>query len=394
MQFNSISIDELVKTITQQKKLVLNYCNLTMFDCNNLLELLRTNTQIKILSLDGNQLEDNIILQVAAISSLEELSLSENNVGDNGAQALANSQKLMTLYLNYNLLTHLGINFLTHSLSLTKLNLSQNTINDKAIEALAKAKRLKILYLDGCKLDDKKIKHLSENKILHELSLRLNKISNEGARYLARNTTLRLLDVSNNLIGNEGTRDFAQNENLGLLNINYNRVNDDGAIAFKDNQSLLLLQRVGNKISSNVDQELTNRIDANIARIEKARESYITIVIMFAIFKLRNNKNKLFCLADELLINILSYLNFPSFKQKQITRSSYDGAKFIFDNNRAIEQRLQITDWPGVLRLQENQTQGTGYFSFFVEANIKSTKKHENSREISEVAEKNLYSMT
>jgi hypothetical protein len=81
--------------------------------------------------------------------------------------------------------------------------------------------------------------------------------------------------------------------------------------------NLLGLQVFHSHIDANLKQELDQTINNIRVVTERQRNHFIVTVIMFALFKARNNTAQLVNLPIEMLVCMGSYLSFPSIKLNQ-----------------------------------------------------------------------------
>jgi hypothetical protein len=148
------------------------------------------------------------------------LSVEKNNIGEDGAKALAANTSLTILYLNGNNIGVDGAKALATNTSLINLNVARNKIGDEGAKALAANTVLTTLGVAGNKIGDEGAKALAANTTLTTLLLLSNKIGDEGAKALAANTALTFLSLLfNEKIGSNGIKALASNTSLTTLEV-------------------------------------------------------------------------------------------------------------------------------------------------------------------------------
>jgi hypothetical protein len=338
------------------------------FDLVALLKVL-PKSGITALDLCAYDITDTEVISLACLSSLRELRLSgDSEINKRGARILANSN-LISLDLSANNLSQKSIQALTLSSHLTELNLSQNRLDDMGVTALAKAITIKTLYLNSCELSDALVQLLAKNNKLLVLYLSKNKIQNDSIQDLLAMPALTHLDLSFNQLNDLAIEHLAKDTKLSYLNISYNQLTKSKLSLFKANTTLLALQVFHSDMDSTVAQELANHVEKNIQATELRRNEFIITVMMLALAQNRDNKPQLFKLPLEMLIHIFSYLSFPSIKLKQHHRSGEACASFIFKHRAAVEEKLNVKDWPGIHRLCEEEHthyEQSGHFKFYI----------------------------
>ncbi|XP_048063132.1 NACHT, LRR and PYD domains-containing protein 3-like isoform X6 [Megalobrama amblycephala] len=231
-----IRLSAVIKT---SRRALLNYCNLTDKSCPALAEILGSDTNLKELNMNNNNLQDsgvkllctglkNIkckleILRLSCCSMtdkgcsaltsalksnpshLRELNLSENKLGDSGVKNLSdlllNPQfKLEKLHLSYCSITEEQCVILTSALKsnpshLRELNLSRNKLGNTGVKHLCDLLKdshckLERLKLSCCSMTDEGCSALtsalnSNPSHLRELNLRENKLGDSGVKNLS-----------------------------------------------------------------------------------------------------------------------------------------------------------------------------------------------------------------
>ena len=242
------------------------------YTVNVLTRVLRVNTSLSSLGLDGNSIGNegaNSLAEALRVNtSLSSLDLELNSIGDEGANSLAQALRVNTslssLCLSKNYIGTKGANSLAQALrvntSLSSLDLSHNSVGKEGANSLAQALRvntsLSCLSLHWNSIGNEGANSLAEalrvNTSLSSLCLSANYIGTKGANSLAQalrvNTSLSSLDLSGNSVGNEGANSLAQalrvNTSLSSLNLSGNSVRNEGA------NSLAQALRINTSLSS------------------------------------------------------------------------------------------------------------------------------------------------
>lgn len=119
-------------------------------------------------ALEGDQIDDNVVVAASKVPSLQRLSLIDSRVTDQGIKALLSLRKL------------------------TSLNLSRTSISGEALNVLAEFPALRELRLDGCEwLRDEHLTALSRMSNLEIVSLADTQVTMRGVSELRRLPKLR-----------------------------------------------------------------------------------------------------------------------------------------------------------------------------------------------------------
>ncbi|KAG9064010.1 hypothetical protein KI688_004124 [Linnemannia hyalina] len=258
-------------------------------------EALKTNSTLTALDLWGNSIEgygaQALSEALKTNSTLTTLTLQHNSIGSNGAQALSEALKinstLTTLDLRINSIGDSGAQELSEALktnsTLTTLDLGTNLIGSDGAQALSEALRtnstLTTLNLGHNPIGDNGAQALSEalktNSTLTTLDLRVNSIGGNGAQALSEalktNSTLTTLNLGSNSTGSNGAQALSEalrtNSTLTTLNFRRNSIGDNGAQALsealKTNSTLATLDLELNSIGSNGAQALSEALKIN-----------------------------------------------------------------------------------------------------------------------------------
>ena len=236
----------------------------------NLVESLKIYPQIKELTLDQNQIQDEGATLLAELlkedNTLKKLSLVQNKIGNSGsidlARALKSNASLQCLNLSQNTIGDIGVQqwiefFNEISFSLEQLNLSFNEIGESEIDQL-KSYSGKTLVSFETQKGDQVIEQVFKGNLT--LCGRQSQIGNQRAILIAKALQNHLqvtnLDLTDNQIGDLGAQALAEvlKENLSIqeLYLKENLIGDGGAEALasllEHSSSLIHLNLKGNQI--------------------------------------------------------------------------------------------------------------------------------------------------
>ena len=120
------------------KKLAVNFVNITEFNSNHIVDLLSIRENIFSLKINNKELSDVNLGQIKTFENLEKLNLEQTAITDNGIRELVNLKNLQ------------------------QLNLYGTEISDESIDALSSIKTLKVLYLWKTKISESGIEKLKK----------------------------------------------------------------------------------------------------------------------------------------------------------------------------------------------------------------------------------------
>uniref|UniRef100_A0A8C2DEG3 Uncharacterized protein n=1 Tax=Cyprinus carpio TaxID=7962 RepID=A0A8C2DEG3_CYPCA len=228
-----VRLSAVIKT---SKRALLNDCGLTDKSCPALASVLGSDTSLKVLNMNNNNLQDSgVKLLCTGLKNinckLEILSLKNNCITEGGCHVLAaalnsNPSNLTELDLSENKLGNPGMKiiltlFENVQCRLEKLNLKNNCITEGGCHVLAAALNSNPSNLTELDLSENKLGNpgmkiiltLFENVQCRLEKLKLNCISitDEGCAALASafNSNLRELDLSRNQIGDSGVAEIS-----------------------------------------------------------------------------------------------------------------------------------------------------------------------------------------
>ncbi|XP_078066927.1 uncharacterized protein LOC144492602 isoform X2 [Mustelus asterias] len=226
--------ESLTQLVTSQTSDVVNfsYISLNVTDCTAIANLLSYYPTIETLELDGCKAGASGFQRLECIfSRVKILSLEGNMLEDEGAEIIANALKsercrIEILRLKHNSIREKGAAQIAEALktnsSLKTLGLRANTIRTKGAHSIAKA--------------------LEINTTLRVFGLQFNKIGDEGAKYMAQaiktNRSLVELRLGDNDITERGSDYFRSalgvNDTLEELWILVNNISNDGKERLKN----------------------------------------------------------------------------------------------------------------------------------------------------------------
>ena len=208
---------------------------------------LRMNTEMQTLLFENCQIDDTIIIPIAALiktkSEINTLCINHNTIGDRGAtmvaQALEGKKEFKCLQLTHNKIGNDGLGaiayFLRSSQSISSIYLSSNQISctDALESALLVNKSLFYLDLSKNIINSTGIcglaNGLKTNYSLKWVILIANHIGDLGVHLLCemlkQNTTLKNLEIELNHISNQGVQelvDTLRHHNVTLLSLYFN----------------------------------------------------------------------------------------------------------------------------------------------------------------------------
>ena len=295
-----------------------------------ILQALKDNAQLKILSLNNNKMTGEVAEDLANViknnSGLEELYLSDNDLRSSAVvilQALAKISQLEVLGLNRNNITGQAAeglaNVVKNNLGLERIYLSDNDFKSSAaviLQALKDNAQLKILSLNNNKMTGEVAEDLANviknNSGLEELYLSDNDLRSSAVvilQALAKISQLKVLSLNRNNMTGQAAEDLANviKNNLGLerIYLSDNDFKSSTAVilqALKDNAQLEILSLNNNKMTGEVAEDLANVIKNNSGLEElylsdNDLNSSVTVILQalkrnyqLKILELNNNK--------------------------------------------------------------------------------------------------------
>ena len=235
---------------------------------------------LESLNLSTNQLTDNIPPELGKLTSLADLNLSKNQISGNIPQELGQLANLDSLILAYNKLTgniptelgkltnleglDLRANQLTgnipqelgHLTSLRTLDLSYNPLDGEIPAELGQLSNLESLTLWYNSLTGEIPTELGQLKNLRKLWLVDNFLTGNIPPELGQLKNLVTLWIKNNTLTGEIPRELGQLKNLGNLNLSTNQLSGNIPQELGQLKNLYGLHLSSNQISGNIPPEL------------------------------------------------------------------------------------------------------------------------------------------
>ena len=301
---SSILILQALKENPKLKLLNLNSNNMTGEAAEDLVLVIKYNSNLEQLYLANNDLRTFSILILQALkenSKFKVLDLSDNNMTGEAAEDLAsvikNNSNLEQLYLANNDLetsSILILQALKETSKLKTLNLNSNNMTGEAAEDLATViknnSNLEQLSLANNDLKTSLLlilQALKENSKLKVLNLNDNNITGEAAEDLAsvikNNSNLEQLSLANNDLGTSSIlilQALKENPKLKLLNLNNNNMTgeaaEDLASVIKNNPNLERLHLANNDLKASsilILQALRNTCRLHVFDLD---DNYVT----------------------------------------------------------------------------------------------------------------------
>ncbi len=289
--------------------------DLTDKDILILCQALETNTSLKKLYLEWNQIGDEGAIALARHKEFTTLTFFANNITDIGAKAFKNHHALTTLILQGNPVGAEGLAAIKTMLTLNKaqkiwpglkwnspgsephepvaapvkqssqidetilrklrnndpslveLSLTKQKLTDADVlilcEALKKNTAVKTLNLWNNQIGDQGAIALAQNKTLTTLQLGCNKISDAGAKALSLNKSFTTLHLQTNQVGDLGAAALSQSTTLKALDLRKNKITDTGAQAFSQNTTLSTLDLEHNQVGEAAMAEIKAMVQRN-----------------------------------------------------------------------------------------------------------------------------------
>ncbi len=154
------------------------------------------NRRFSLLGLNGNNITDKGVQDLAKMESISQLGLGNTRVTNNCVDSLTRLNKLFHLRIDGTKISDLGIQKICEKLDLQGLIISRCDISDDSMQALATEPNLTELILNDCpKITNRGVRQLASLDSLVFLSLEGNNLSPDGILHLANLPRLRKLFV-------------------------------------------------------------------------------------------------------------------------------------------------------------------------------------------------------
>jgi len=259
LQGNELSSDDLVSLSGLTKLVSLDLADNDITDAG--LARIAGLTSLRSLSLSGNRITDARLTHLAGMTGLETLDLSGNRIAGAGLVHLAGMASLKTLGLEDNEITDAGLVHLAGLASVTDLNLSENRITGSGLVHVASMSSLGSLVLARNQITDAGLAHLAGRTDLTWLVLSVNRITDAGLEHLAGMSSLRFLSLEVNDITDAGLAHLEGMTSLTYLLLDHNRITDKGLVYLEGLDSLGWLTLGGNQITDAGLAQLASIVD-------------------------------------------------------------------------------------------------------------------------------------
>jgi Leucine-rich repeat (LRR) protein len=193
------------------------------------------------LYLNGTQVTDVDLKELAGLKQLQALNLGFTKTTDAGLKELAGLKQLKALNLGFTKVTDAGLKELAGLRQLQLLNIGFTKVTDAGLKELAGFEQLQAVHLGSTAVTNAGLKDLAGLKQLQALSLDSTAVTDAGLKELAGFKKLATLDLSCGGVSNEGLKELAPLQNLSTLDLRGARVTDAG---LKDLACLERLQAV------------------------------------------------------------------------------------------------------------------------------------------------------
>lgn len=147
---------------------------------------------LRDLTLDQTDVDDEDLAEIGKLSTLEVLSLYDTRVTDAGMEHLAGLERLNNLVLHRTDITDAGLAHLKGLPKLDRLYLSHTNVTDAGAEHLKECRELSILDLSGTKVTDEAFARLSGRVRLSHLMIDNTAITDEGLRHISKIVVFQL----------------------------------------------------------------------------------------------------------------------------------------------------------------------------------------------------------
>ena len=211
---------------------------------------------LESLSLSANQLTDEIPPELGKLTSLAELNLSKNQISGNIPSELGQLANLDSLILAFNKLTGEIPTELAQLSNLEELDLSENLLTGNIPSELGRLTSLRTLDLSGNPLDGEIPSELGQLTNLESLILWFNNLTGEIPTELGQLTNLRRLWLVDNFLTGNIPPELGQLNNLTELSLINNELKGEIPPELGRLTNLTSLELRGNQLSGNIPPEL------------------------------------------------------------------------------------------------------------------------------------------
>ena len=178
------------------------------------------NLPLKNVNLNGCDLTDEGIREIAKIKSLDSLLIGQAQITDESLKLLAEHPNLTFLDLDRTKISDRGLAFLLPKKNdWTHLNLAKTNLTPECVDILIQFKNLRLLNLQGLHLNAAQLEKLSALKNLRLLDLSYSNMTDEDISPIYKFKNLVRLEVATNHLTNEALKTIGKLDKLHFLDI-------------------------------------------------------------------------------------------------------------------------------------------------------------------------------
>lgn len=216
-------------------------------------------TQVRRLVLSGSEFTDEAKKVIPRLRHLEELNLSHTKTNDDVLVGLESDQ-LLVLNLAFTNVTDATLIRLKGTPSLVKLMLMGDSITDAGLKGLPALKRLQFLILHETRITDAGIAELAKFPELWLLSLSQTQVSAAGLRKLRTLRSLRSLYLDGVRITEAEIKELVEFAQLEYLSLKETKIDDAGFRQLGKMKSLRRLNVAKTQVSEEAAKEMAEAI--------------------------------------------------------------------------------------------------------------------------------------
>jgi hypothetical protein len=218
---------ELLRKTTRLRRLELRYS----LQAGEQLRYVIGLAQLQSLQLSGPCVDGTSLRHIAGLTQIQALDLNScDNVSDDGIEHIAALTNLRELQLADTKVTDAGLRYLKALTQLQTLTLSSTQVTDAGLEHLARLTALRELDLNHTKITGAGLRHLKALTQLQKLGLSRTQISDAGLEHLQALSQLQTLDLGSTPITYAGLERLKALPKLASLNIiSTTKITDDEA---------------------------------------------------------------------------------------------------------------------------------------------------------------------
>lgn len=180
----------------------------------------------KIVYFSANNLKCNMkeLSIISKFKNLKLISLQNSNIDNNIFFYVKNLKNLKNLYLSYNKLSNKNFILLSENKNLKRLSLNKTNINDKALRSISRLTKLKILSLKHTNITSKGGFYLEKLSDLILLDISYTNIDDYCLKNISKLTKIKDINLENTNITGKGLKYFSKLKNLKKINLNHTMI--------------------------------------------------------------------------------------------------------------------------------------------------------------------------